>query len=847
MKKLLQLAMLCAISCPAFAANYYVGPGGGTRFSANVGTGMCDGTVDVTYATATGQPAALFWQPNTAFTLGQVVYSPNGLKATVTTAGTTGSGINWTSGAVTSGSAVFTLGSSYPTNQHCKFSEAKMLYQDGSYSGGGTFPAWGWIGTGGDHYFIEGSIADGISYRFGFPQAGSCFSTEQINGTPANCWGLAGDSVDSGMLSPPAGSAGAHTQIYGGNFAACSANNARTQVHGGFGMGQVITMATSYVDVKCLDITDFSGCSPYQPSGSTCNSSTDSANTGIAFNTSSHDISLENVRAHGLAFAGFGGPTGGGITMDHFALVGNAHAGWDADGGGGITGFGTLSMTNFDISWNGCAEQYPLVDPLPYDHCADQSHGGYGDGFGTATATSPSPGWQVYIANGTVSFNTQDGIDALHIFGSGSTLTVLNTLTYSNMGQQIKAGGSPTKVINNVIVGNSMAMCSPVVIPGTPAGYNTFLSDCGRPAAENLPLVVNVIPGTSTDVQFNTIYAYGTIGTEVEYGTGDHGATNVMKYDDNIFVGFFYPVTGENPTPIFGNNGLGMLTNPGSSWSHNSYFGYRTNWTCPNGSETGALCVSPALVTTTMPDYGYANFAPATTGSSVYHAGVALAGITTDYNGTTRNNPPTIGACETTATCPGTVVPIAATPVSTPADGYSGVATTLTYTCSTPSSSIYYTTGGGTPSTLYTGGISVTVTSTYRAQCRASGYSDSAISSTTLTIGTPTAAAPTFAPGTGYSGPATTVTMSSVTSGATLCYTSDGSTPTANGSGTCTHGTTYSTAVSVASSLTLRAVASKSGFLDSSASSAAYTITPPVVPTGSVTGTGTITGTVNIP
>lgn len=85
-------------------------------------------------------------------------------------------------------------------------------------------------------------------------------------------------------------------------------------------------------------------------------------------------------------------------------------------------------------------------------------------------------------------------------------------------------------------------------------------------------------------------------------------------------------------------------------------------------------------------------------------------------------------------------------------------------------------------------------------------------------------ATPTFSPVAGTYSSAQTVTISTATSLATLCYTTDGTTPTANGSGTCTHGTTYSVPVSVLVSQTLKAVGSKSGFTDSVVGSAVYVI-----------------------
>jgi hypothetical protein len=87
-----------------------------------------------------------------------------------------------------------------------------------------------------------------------------------------------------------------------------------------------------------------------------------------------------------------------------------------------------------------------------------------------------------------------------------------------------------------------------------------------------------------------------------------------------------------------------------------------------------------------------------------------------------------------------------------------------------------------------------------------------------------TVATPTFSPAAGSYASTQNVIISTSTGGATICYTTDGTTPTANGAGTCTHGTTYSAAVSVSFSLTLEAIGSKSGFSDSSVGSAAYVI-----------------------
>ncbi|WP_125486022.1 Ig domain-containing protein [Edaphobacter aggregans] len=549
---------------------WYVRPDGGTRYSSNVTTGQCDGKADAPYS---------------------------------------GSGVN----------------------QHCAFNDVRMLYQDGTYNIGASFPAWGWVIAGGDTVLIRGSIGTGVSYRIGW------------NGTTYDGWGIAGDPWSSGMPPPPSGTASQHTRILGENYASCHSASAKTQLHGGRGAYAVMSLyGASYVDVACLDITDFSACGrATQKVG--CDSTQDFAQVGIQLhNTSTHD-SFTDIHIHGLAGAGVAGSTGDGVVMDYVDILGNASSGWNADEGDGTTGVGSLLVSHFNISWNGCAEEYPIVDSVPYGDCTDQSSGGYGDGFGTATVASPSPGWQVHFDNGTVSYNTQDGLDALHISGPGSTMTDTRVLAYGNEGQQLKVGGATATIQDSVIVGNCEAMTTQA-IPGTPAGFGSVLASPCR--AANTAVVINVTPGYQATFQGNTVFTQGSIGLEVEYATADTGPTNTLQFNDNIFVGFPNSGNGANPTPIYSNTDLKMLTNPGASWSNNSYFGYRNNWMCPAVNESNALCIDPGLVDETYHPYGYGNMAPASSSSPVVGAGVAVPSIPLDYTGVTRPNPPSIGAYE---------------------------------------------------------------------------------------------------------------------------------------------------------------------------------------------------------
>jgi hypothetical protein len=82
-----------------------------------------------------------------------------------------------------------------------------------------------------------------------------------------------------------------------------------------------------------------------------------------------------------------------------------------------------------------------------------------------------------------------------------------------------------------------------------------------------------------------------------------------------------------------------------------------------------------------------------------------------------------------------------ATPTFSPAAGTYGTTQTVTISCSTPSSSIYYTTDGTTPTfpitgttLLYTGSLTVSATKTIKAIGEAAGLSNSAVGVATYTI-----------------------------------------------------------------------------------------------------------------
>jgi hypothetical protein len=531
-------------------------------------------------------------------------------------------------------------------NQNCAFKDIRSLWTDGSYvvDPNAGSPQWGWIGASGDTYLID--CTGGALCRIG--QSGP--NVGDTNG------GLIGNPYESGAPAPLNGTATAHTRILGVNYASCSSPAAKAHVNGGFGVGAVFNLrGSSYVDLGCFDVTDFSNCGR-SAQANACNTSyplTDYANNGIIINNTTTNTTITDVNIHGMATNGILGATGDGVVLTRVALSGNPSAGWNMDDGSGATGTGHLTLSYFTVQWSGCAEEYPIVDAVPYADCTDDGSFGYGDGIGTATVNS-NPAWTISIDHSIAAYNTQDGFDLLHLQGGGSSLTITDSLMYGNMGQQLKMGAAGT-AIGNVIVGNCNALRLP--IPGTPSGYNARLSDFCR--ASDVPILMTVSDGATTRYINNTLYTANSIGVEVSGSCG----TCSMQYENNIFLGFQnnaangYPNGGSSkfPTPIFFDSGDQVFGRAGSLFTNNLAYHARDNWPCPQAGwgEQNAICADPGLVDETYHLYDYGNMSPAGASSIVVGKGAVVTGISTDLSNATRSTvAPTIGAFETTFTSP---------------------------------------------------------------------------------------------------------------------------------------------------------------------------------------------------
>ena len=231
----------------------------------------------------------------------------------------------------------------------------------------------------------------------------------------------------------------------------------------------------------------------------------------------------------------------------------------------------------------------------------------------------------------------------------------------------------------------------------------------------------------------------------------------------------------------------------------------------------------------------------------------AIIHYTTDgseptYNSPIYNDPITVGEGTTTikaiavkeglynnssvAEATYTISLAIAAPVITPASGAYNGAQTVTITTETEDATILYKVGDGEYQE-YTAPFIISENCTITAKATKDGH-DSEETSATYTITLPTVETPTFTPAAGEYIGEQTVTIACATEEATIHYTTDGSEPTAESA-------VYNAPITVSESMTIKAIAVKQYYNNSTVAEAAYTILPPVThKPGDVNHDGTV-------
>ena len=238
-----------------------------------------------------------------------------------------------------------------------------------------------------------------------------------------------------------------------------------------------------------------------------------------------------------------------------------------------------------------------------------------------------------------------------------TNLLIENSASFGNMGQQWKWNNTPnatTTFVNNLTLGNCLRMSQQ--LPGAAQNFSSstglggsYLSDFCRAAGDTFSFSSQA--NSHVLIANNTVVSYSNTVFDMNCGPAGGGAgtcgTTPFVFQNNIFLGY----TNTNMNPSYP-QAPGLYYSSDASdkvtASSNVEFGIRNGDAC-----TGTiLCVDPRLVNEPAqgavppePILDNFNFTPQT-GSPAIGAGVALSTVTTDYNGTTRPSPPSIGALE---------------------------------------------------------------------------------------------------------------------------------------------------------------------------------------------------------
>ena len=423
------------------------------------------------------------------------------------------------------------------------------------------------------------------------------------------------------------------------------------------------------------------------------------------------------------------------------------------------------------------------------------------------------------------------------VFVSGSATPTVSAST-----------GSPSSAISNLT--DYQGSMDTYILANTASGSNTITATTS--GYENIWITVSEFSGVATSSPLDTSATASEVGgwDSTTAVTGNFTTTAASDLLWSMCYGipsYIQWSAGTAPITWTATNSYstaGVIAEYGDAGAAGTYYG-QCNTTTTNGGADAASIMTVALKAATnvvatptfSPAAGtYASaqtvtISDSTSGSTIYYT---TNGTTPTTVSNTYSTAITVSANETlealathsgdTNSSVGSAAYVingpAATPTFNPAAGAYGPAQSVTISDGTSGATIYYTTNGTTPTTAsatYASAITVSATETLEAIATHSGYSNSAVGSAAYTINGP-AATPTFNPAAGTYSTSQTVTISDGTSGATIYYTTNGTTPT-------TASNTYSTAITVSATETLEAIAAKAGYSNSAVGSAAYTIT----------------------
>jgi LysM repeat protein len=439
--------------------------------------------------------------------------------------------------------------------------------------------------------------------------------------------------------------------------------------------------------------------------------------------------------------------------------------------------------------------------------------------------------------------NAGEGIDSTGLYTDGAAPTVpavdlsstgINLHSGDIMNAQLVYDGTNlTMTLTDTVTKATVTEVFPVNIPSIVGGSTAYVGFTGATGGETA--TQNVLSWTYVSPAGNVAAAPAFSPAAGTYTTSQ----SVTISDVTTGATIYYTTNGSTPTTSSTVYNSPITVNTTETLNAIAVETGYTN----SAVATAAYTIAPLLPTPTFsPVAGtYATsqtvtISDATAGATIYYT---TNGTTPTTSSTVYSAPITVSATETleaiavetgyTNSTVGsavyTITPVLPAPTFSPAAGSYSSSQSVTISDATAGTTIYYTTNGTMPttsSTVYSGAITVSATETLEAIAAKTGFTNSAVTTAVYTI-VPALPAPTFSPAAGTYTTAQSVSISDATAGATIYYTTNGTTPT-------TSSTAYSGPITVSATETIEAIAVETGYSNSTVATAAYTIAP-VLPT----------------
>ena len=290
----------------------------------------------------------------------------------------------------------------------------------GTYSGGDTIIIYGSFKMG--YYSGENVGTCSSSWPY------SCAVPNIKSGTPSNPTKIVGKTWDSGCSSK--------SKLYGS--------------------GRLDTMfqvsGTSNAEFRCLEITDHSDCvypvSASHPKDCQATSPYSDDNWTLrgfqGSGSNSQNVLFQDMHIHGISMYGIQMQINKNIVIKDSVIEGISSASPIQFTIGALENptDPTISLINSTLQYNGCVEEYPIVNSghEKFTLCCAQGVCGYTTDGIELHSVADSVG-NILVEDSEISHHTHDGLDALYGNGSG-LVTIRRSIFSGNQGNAIKAAAN---------------------------------------------------------------------------------------------------------------------------------------------------------------------------------------------------------------------------------------------------------------------------------------------------------------------------------------------------------------------------------------------------------------------